>query len=441
MSTILGNPITLGGGGADLNIDFGSTPPADTSKLWVPLGSKPNAVECSPILSYGPNTIQSLSNVIPSDQKWCPVIQLVGDELYIIGGSKTDSDTNAATTDKITVVNLKTNVTTTKEYTFPVKIKRAYSAVVDGKIYTFGGMVNTSSYGSLSYGYDIFCYNVQNDTIEKVVETSNPKIESASMNSACAVNGKIYIFSYSNSTNGSSIAILMFDPATNTLTSTGATASGYYPAVAPYGQYIYCFGGKPNAGSSDYSSTVKRFDTVTNTVEILSGVLPYGIRYTAAATVGTNIYLFLGNSDSSSETKQEIFKFDVTTETLQVLSVEQTYKSNSRTAVAYGLDIYIFDTVYNKSAKIDKFSTNTALQHNHLFLQSDFGFDGMWTAINGKDTQLKVHPVNAYLGDSNNLAQLTAAYLYDSNSATWKSLDGVSMTADMLTALATLGVT
>ena len=31
--SILGNPITLGGGGADLNIDFGSTPPADTSML------------------------------------------------------------------------------------------------------------------------------------------------------------------------------------------------------------------------------------------------------------------------------------------------------------------------------------------------------------------------------------------------------------------------
>lgn len=437
MSIILGNPIALGGGGSKLNIDFGTTPPSDTSKLWVPLGSKPSAVECSPILSYGPNTIQSLSNIIPSDQKWCPVIQLVGDELYIIGGSKTNSDTNAATTDKITVVNLKTNVTTTKEYTFPVKIKRAYSAVVDGKIYTFGGMVSTPTYSSLSYGYDIFCYDVQNDTIEKVVETTNPKIESATMNTACAVNGKIYIFSHS----GSSIAILMFDPVTNTLTSTGATASGYYPAVASYGQYIYCFGGKQNAGSSNYSSTVKRFDTVTNTAEILSDVLPYGINYTAAATVGTNIYLFLGNSDSLSETKQEIFKFDVTTETLQMLSVEQTYASLSRTAIAYGLDIYIFDTEYNKSDKIDKFSTNTALQHNHLFLQSDFGFDDMWTAINGKDTQIKVHLVNAYLGDSNNIAQLKDAYLYDSNSATWKSLDGVSMTADMLAALATLGVT
>ena len=39
--SILGNPITLGGGGVDLNIDFGSTPPVDTSKLWVPLANKP----------------------------------------------------------------------------------------------------------------------------------------------------------------------------------------------------------------------------------------------------------------------------------------------------------------------------------------------------------------------------------------------------------------
>lgn len=47
--SILGNPITLGGGGADLNIDFGATPPTDTSKLWVPLAKKPDKVS---VISY-----------------------------------------------------------------------------------------------------------------------------------------------------------------------------------------------------------------------------------------------------------------------------------------------------------------------------------------------------------------------------------------------------
>lgn len=40
-------------GGVKLNIDYGATPPTDTTKLWVPLATKPSAVECSPILNYG----------------------------------------------------------------------------------------------------------------------------------------------------------------------------------------------------------------------------------------------------------------------------------------------------------------------------------------------------------------------------------------------------
>lgn len=47
MSVIYGNPI-ITNGGVKLNIDYGATPPTDTAKLWVPLATKPSAVECSP---------------------------------------------------------------------------------------------------------------------------------------------------------------------------------------------------------------------------------------------------------------------------------------------------------------------------------------------------------------------------------------------------------
>lgn len=53
MSVIYGNPIITNWGGVKLNIDYGSTPPSDTSKLWVPLSGKPDKVECSPVLNYG----------------------------------------------------------------------------------------------------------------------------------------------------------------------------------------------------------------------------------------------------------------------------------------------------------------------------------------------------------------------------------------------------
>ena len=41
MGTIMGNGVTIRGGsrankGAQLNIDYGATPPSDTSKLWIP---------------------------------------------------------------------------------------------------------------------------------------------------------------------------------------------------------------------------------------------------------------------------------------------------------------------------------------------------------------------------------------------------------------------
>ena len=58
-----------GSGGASLNIDFGTTPPSDTSKLWVPLGSKPSAVECNPILNYGMEYTYGLYYLDPEDGK------------------------------------------------------------------------------------------------------------------------------------------------------------------------------------------------------------------------------------------------------------------------------------------------------------------------------------------------------------------------------------
>lgn len=89
MSTVIGNPVMIGGGGGgvgSLNIDYGTNPPSDTTKLWVPLATKPSNVECSPVLDYGSNSIVSygsigtLTNRAPGYQN-C----LVGDWVYFFG--------------------------------------------------------------------------------------------------------------------------------------------------------------------------------------------------------------------------------------------------------------------------------------------------------------------------------------------------------------------
>ena len=89
---------------------------------------------------------------------------------------------------------------------------------------------------------------------------------------------------------------------------------------------------------------------------------------------------------------------------------------------------------------IQSLTITSPLTSNHLFLQEDYGYDGLWTALKSKDTDLKVKVINAYLGDSNNIAQLTNAYLYDSKDLKWKSLSGESYVADMQNALNILGV-
>ena len=108
-----------------------------------------------------------------------------------------------------------------------------------------------------------------------------------------------------------------------------------------------------------------------------------------------------------------------------------------------GLNAYFIGGIgaYGSNSKqLQKFSFETALTSNHLFLQEDYGYDGLWTALKSKDTDFKVKVINAYLGDSSNIAQLTNAYLYDSKDLKWKSLSGESYVADMQKALNILGV-
>lgn len=108
-----------------------------------------------------------------------------------------------------------------------------------------------------------------------------------------------------------------------------------------------------------------------------------------------------------------------------------------------GLNVYFIGGIgaYGSNSKqLQKFSFETALTSNHLFLQEDYGYDGLWAALKSKDTDFKVKVINAYLGDSNNIAQLTNAYLYDSKDLKWKSLSGEGYVADMQNALNILGV-
>lgn len=422
MSTILGNPIALGGGGAKLNIDFGTTPPSDTSKLWVPLANKPDAVECSPIFNYGPNGIEDFGVKLPEMQKDTPIIQIVDGIMYIIGGAKNGS---SKPVDTITTVDLATKEISTKSYKFPVGINNANSAVINGNIYVLGGYAG-AAYSSAKNTDKVYKYDVTAGTIEQV-GTLNASA-SYSRNNAVAIGTDIfYIY-------GETPKVYKYDTVTNTVSlcpnSTGI--ANHSPCVAVGNLIFYFRGYQKTSGTTD---NVYVYDTSAQQMTKLNGVVcPIAITGAAGYVGGNTIFLF----DSYDSLK--IYTFDVATYSIQELSATVINKANYRNAVPAGLDIYlcgssgIFDD-------IDKFTTDVVLENNKLLLQADFGFTNPFPIVNDGKTKITAYLRNAYLGDSNNHAKLTNAFIYDATANEWKTLSGESYVADMLTALATLGVT
>lgn len=59
MSTIVGKGIAAGSGGGELNIAYGLTPPADTSKLWVRIADKPSEVTVKEATSFGKQVVSA----------------------------------------------------------------------------------------------------------------------------------------------------------------------------------------------------------------------------------------------------------------------------------------------------------------------------------------------------------------------------------------------
>ncbi len=228
----------------------------------------------------------------------------------------------------------------------------------------------------------------------------------------------------------------VFDTVSKTLQPI-STAPADGCSCCAVGGKIYTIGGR-----TTYNN-VFALDTTTLTWEQKTTTAPNNYTgLTPSVAFGNKIYLF-GNSVSSSTTSRRITVYDTETNTFTETGKSMNGGANGTCFGSDGLNVYFIGGIgaYGSNSKqLQKFSFETALTSNHLFLQEDYGYDGLWTALKSKDTDFKVKVINAYLGDSSNIAQLTNAYLYDSKDLKWKSLSGESYVADMQKALNILGV-
>lgn len=449
MSTILGNPITLGGGGAKLNIDFGTTPPSDTSKLWVPLATKPDAVECNPVANYGDMYAEYIGQT-GGNTSYTPGYQncMIGDWIYFIGPYLYDTNTNYDKTRSkyLRRYNVKTyvleNVIQVYDGTYAYGGYRSMCGIALGStLYFFGGVSYTGTNDYIQ-NYKVYIYNTETNTGNWTNHTNVNSIEYTSRMSCCSIGDKIYItngYKESESRYPSRGSLYEFD--TNSLVFTHITSlPGYYGySCFSVKDKVYVFGG---SGNND--NKLAEIDPNTKTLTIKLTNFPVN------KTLGGNIVpclvlndvvLVFGNTNYN-DTMLTVYKYDITNNAvINSGNILLAQAGETAWGVSGNSVYFLGGNSYNViSAKVQKFTIQTELLNNHLFLQEDYGYDGLWTALKSKDTDLKVKVINAYLGDSNNIAQLTNAYLYDSKDLKWKSLSGESYVADMLNALNVMGV-
>ena len=382
-------------------------------------------------MEYGRNYIANVDVSIPSNQKNGPFVSSVGTKLYILGGSSGDDGKS------VCVYDTETNKLTQ----LGVKLVDAQTygacASVGSKIYCIGGYFGSSSSGRSQV------FDTNTNTASEIKRMT----EARSFASACAVGTDIYVSGGILAGGGYGYNFIKYDTLTDQYENTTLNPYTVYGAMASVGDKIYYFGGQNSDGNTP---NCWRFDTKTNSKEQISKLpqnTTYGGSYMSAMSVGSNIYIFGGDIGPTYNhgATNTVYRYDTLTDQYELVANMAKAKCQVRLA-KIGFDVYAVGgsnaggTAGTWLTDIQRLVTDTPLTSNHLFLQEDYGYDGLWAALKSKDTDFKVKVINAYLGDSSNIAQLTNAYLYDSKDLKWKSLSGESYVADMQKALNVLGV-
>lgn len=432
--SILGNPITLGGGGSELNIDFGSTPPTDTSKLWVPLGKKPSNISLDAIVQYGDEIITLDYTYTQELTQACGGV--IDGKLYITAGKSSGGTSDVTPIYVYDTVN-KTFSLTGDSLPFSI-LTDACGVVAGDSLYIIGGYGRkTNSSPSSSRQLTIYKYTPSTHSVILLGVMGNVSSFALRSQRACVLGNRIYYLGgYEDSaptyTHG------YIDLETNAIVNISGNVSllqRRWLACAAYGNYIYTFGGNYN---SSYYNTICKYDPQTNTATQISGqVLSQSVSYLSVAQFGQYVYLFAGTISDGYATK--IYRFDCISETITELGVSMPAQMVWSYGASDGNIAYVFGG--NQKA-IYKFVIKSPLQQNNLLIQYDcFSQNSKkWQAINDKTTEMNLYPVDAYLGNSQNYAEKQSARLFNQTTGQWETLDGTSAVQDMVNALNIMGV-
>lgn len=432
MSAIVGKGILSAGGGGELNIAYGLTPPSDTSKLWIRIADKPNEVTVKGATSFGKQVVSdygiSTGSATQQSLAYCNghfyiktynIIYRYGDTGWVVSVSGTSDEF--------------------KHLTAP-------AVVIGNKIfYLFGH--DTSSFTTKAAGPSystkyILVFDTETNTYTNVAV---PGMSSqCQLGSAVAIGTKIYFTAGQSGSPGTdayigSSHIYEIDsdnPSTATdigyFYTTSADMRG--ASVVAVGSILYSkrihWG---SDGSIPYRDYIESFDTetkISSRTEILVNKASVSNCFMPGINIGEYIYWFggLGKSFTPDNLSNDGYsvdyaqRFNTVTGDFDFITVG-SHTGNSHNSALLSSTELVFAQVGGTNNPMYKFTGAYELENGKLFIQESL-FDNIWQAVKVKDGALSIGVNGVYLGGTDGYAQAKDAYLYDLTQQKWISLDG-----------------
>ena len=446
MSTIYGNPLLLGGGGVKLNIDYGTNPPSDTTKLWVPRVAAPSSVEAKYEFKFGNEQLAvSDTNFIPHTNSTAGSMRgiPIGNYIYIFNSS-------SGSYSGFQRYDMTKNEWDTT-FTSAVYPKNALNfvsiAAADNKIYCLGGYNSSSNAANYVYEYDI----VQNTFTAK---TNSP----INLSAGCWIKYGDVLYGF-GTYYGSYNRVVKYDYTTNTFTDVSGEFS-FDSGNTLYGSNVYYY--PFDAGNGIYYLVPTHYNTVVGTdlikvdmanksvtKDISISTLCPTINY-PLSTSGTTQYkdfvfaeagvvqvgstgYIIGGRASGSRDVPFIWKVNISSEGLTATVLDEylfdpTKSINlaqRRATACLDNEIHIVEYYYSGSdisyRNNQTLTLYSPLDNNKLFLQTGFG-NNKFNIVNDNKAKVEIAINNAFIGNSENKADETDAYLYNIDDSKWKNI-------------------